>query len=85
MQFTTFDGRVIPEIWVKNYIPITVENLKEDGYVNIFLWEKEFLEWYLDRNIECENGNVGYYIKLHKDITEDELKQLEQLIDYLEL
>jgi len=86
MKFTTSDGYVISENMIKRRIIRIIEELKQIGYTNIFLWEKDLTEWFLDKNIEGKNNGMGTIIvQLHEGITENELKQLEQLIDYLRL
>lgn len=79
MQFTASTGDVVYENMIHDELSTTVINLKQDSFSSIFPWEKEVLEWYLNKTIEDR------IIQLHKDITKDEIEQLEQLLAYLEL
>jgi len=87
MQFTTSEGTIIRENWILNVFDIIIGKLEQHGETDILFWEREFLEWFLNRKIEYQvngYGNESCYIYLNKHITQDELEQLKQLIDYLE-
>jgi len=84
MQFTIFDGTVVSNNEIQEMVSMVVGDLKVFGYTSIvYLWAIEFLEWFLNKEIGLQKLNE--YIILHEDIIEEELKQLEQLRDYLEL
>jgi len=88
MQFTASDGKVINEYELQNEISEIILSLKQDDFVVVVSWELEFLKWYLDKEVEPEKFEEEYenfLIRLHKHITEDELKQFEQFINFLEL
>jgi len=87
MKFITSDGEVIDEYELQDEILETIWNLKQTNFVVVFYWEKEFLEWYLNKKIEYDHrGKWTCRIKVSENITEEnELEQLDQLKDYLEL
>lgn len=75
MKFKTSSGQVISELRIRDELTMIIERLERyDISPFISSWGKEFLEWYLDKKIDLDEG-----------VTEEELGQLKQLIDYLEL
>ena len=101
MKFTTSNGRTVDRYYIKCLISMIMENLNQNNctFIIVSTWEIEFLEWFLNKKIEIQDQqheDIEIQDQQHEDdfypinieelhITENKLKQLKQLKDYLEL